>query len=348
MYCQKRNGKYRFFESYIDPHTHEHKTASVTLDRNTVKSRAKAQELLFARISALKGQNDNSPVMTLKQLSEAHIAYQKAHVAPQTVIGDEKSAKAVLRILGENTKVSAIDAKYITRRLDATDESNTRKNSRLKYIRKLFRWAYRYNYIEDGSWVDHLGRYKDSAKKRRSAKYLEADELKVLLDAINIDKYKTLTAFLALSGLRIGEALALTWDDIDLDAKTIRVDKTLSLVTYEIGPTKTEESTRTVHIQDELAQIIAEMPENCFRSVQYPAYNKFLKETTERVLGRRLSTHSLRHTHVSLLAAQLVPYEVISHRVGHVDSKITKEIYTHVTQAMRDKDAEILDGIHLL
>ena len=347
MYVQKRGDKYRYFETYIDPRNNLRRTASVTLDRDTTKSRKQAQEALNARIRRLTEEPGKSTAMTLNALIGAYLSYQRAHVKPQTVIGDERALKGIKKILDEKTDIKKIDARYVTQKLDATGESPTRKNYRLKHIKKLFRWAYQYDYTTV-DFTAKLKRYKDNEKARRDLKYFEPDELKLLIDSIKIEKYKTLTKFLALSGLRIGEALALTADDIDVKNRTITVNKTLSLVTNEIGETKTNESNRTIYIQSELRPLIQKILPDCFKDVQYYAYNKYLKETTEKVIGRRLSAHSLRHTHVSLLAAAGVPLDVISHRCGHSDSDVTRDIYLHITSKMKDRDAAILNKAKLL
>lgn len=69
---------------------------------------------------------------------------------------------------------------------------------------------------------------------------------------------------------------------------------------------------------------------------------------TARTIGRPLSTHALRHTHTSLLAAAGIPLDVISRRLGHADSKVTREIYLHVTELLKDKDAALLDAVTLI
>ena len=347
MYSQIRDGKVRFFETYIDPRTRQRKTVSTTMEKDTQFTRKKAQERLNARIRQIKAQDGQIHDLTLKELTEAYIAYQKAHVQPQTVIGDEKALKAVKEILGEDTDIHVIDARYITQKLDAKGETPTRKNYRLKHIKKLFRWAYQYDYIPTDITAK-LIRYKDSAKARREFKYMEQDELKAVLDAMKVEKYRVLTEFLALTGLRIGEALALTADDIDMKNRTIAINKTLSLVTYEIGQTKTDESNRTIYIQSELRPLMKKILPDCFKNIQYFAYNKYLKETTEKAIGRALSPHSLRHTHVSLLAASGIPLDVIAHRCGHSDSDVTRDIYLHITSKMKDRDAAILNKTKIL
>ena len=67
-----------------------------------------------------------------------------------------------------------------------------------------------------------------------------------------------------------------------------------------------------------------------------------------RVLGRKITTHVMRHTHVSLMAEAGVPLEVISRRVGHENSDITRDIYLHFTEKQKEKDREQLKAVQIL
>ena len=81
---------------------------------------------------------------------------------------------------------------------------------------------------------------------------------------------------------------------------------------------------------------------------RYDSYLDYLKETSERVLGRNVTPHMLRHTHASLLAENDIDLEIIARRLGHKDSKVTEDIYLHVTEKRRKKDAEAIDAVSLL
>jgi integrase len=56
---------------------------------------------------------------------------------------------------------------------------------------------------------------------------LDACQMKALLKAAETSEYRALWTLLATTGLRIGEVLALQWDDLDLEARTLRVNRTL-------------------------------------------------------------------------------------------------------------------------
>lgn len=58
--------------------------------------------------------------------------------------------------------------------------------------------------------------------------------------------------------------------------------------------------------------------------------------------------HELRHTHTSLLLEQGVSIDTISRRLGHENSRITREIYLHVTEKLKERDNEQLARISLL
>lgn len=347
MYSQTRNGKTRFFESYID-RNNMRRVVSVTMDKDTKYTRKTAQERLNARISELKGNTDNVKHMSLSSLCAAYIASQQANVAPQTALSDKRALNAIIDILGEDTDINTIDARMIIERLDATGEPPKRKNYRLRNIKKLFRWAYRMDYIEDVGFLDKIVKYKDDERSRRSGKYIEPDELPLVLDAMDKKKYRQITEFLALTGLRIGEALALTADDFDMETRTISINKTFSLVTHETGTTKTPASTRTIYIQNELLPLVDEILPECFQKIDYNSYNNYLKRITKETIGRSLSTHAMRHTHTSLLATAGLPLELISRRLGHQDLKITTEIYLHITSEMKHRDAALLDAVRLM
>ena len=132
---------------------------------------------------------------------------------------------------------------------------------------------------------------------------------------------------------------------------------------------KTSTSNREVYMQDELytlcrrirtsmnqERLLTGIRTNLFFSdvsgnhLNYFSYNKCLRDTSKKVLDKNINitSHVMRHTHVALLAEQGVPLDVISRRLGHSDSKITREIYFHVTQKMKERDNQRIKNIQIL
>ena len=342
MYSQKtKTGKVRFFESYVDPITRLRKTASVTLDKDTTKSRKQAQALLYARISSLTAQAVNPSNLTLSALVEAYMDAQRDYIKPQSLDRNLATLYRLIDLLPYGVMADAVTAPMISAAI--SQYSNTMRNGYLKRVRILYRWAYKNGYVTNIDWLVRLQNYPDNAKERRNQKYLERDELLAVVAAAD-DKYKDAIMVMALSGLRLGELCALTKEDI---TDVINVNKSYS-PNYGIGATKTDGSTREVYIQKELAPYLQGEALDRVLSVGYQGLFKHFRQVTADVLGRPLTTHALRHTHVSLLAAAGVPLDMISRRCGHTNSKITTEIYLHVTKMMKDRDKAVLDSLKLI
>ena len=80
----------------------------------------------------------------------------------------------------------------------------------------------------------------------------------------------------------------------------------------------------------------------------YDGFQHKLKSTADRVLHKHVTPHVLRHTHTSLLAEQGIPLDTISRRLGHTDSALTLQIYTHITEKRKQKDNEALSKVTML
>lgn len=154
---------------------------------------------------------------------------------------------------------------------------------------------------------------------------------------------------------------------MDIKNRIIRVDKTYDPVNKIATTPKTPTSNREVYIQDELLDLCKRINilmkkerlaigyrSDLFLSnsnggyLSYYAYNKCLRETAERLFEKTVTTHFMRHTHVALMAEQEVALDIISRRLGHADSKITRDIYFHVTKKMREKDNAAVAHVRVL
>lgn len=367
MWTEKTStGKYKYSERYPDPMTGKLKKVSVTLPGNRNKDVNAAREALRRRIEAAILQPVKRTDTTFKALCEAYTASQKETVKEQTACFNKRKLNTVQKLLGPDTLVSALNAPYVRRKLQA-DRPET-YNERLTRFKALMRWAYREELVQDISYLEKLPRAKaPTAKEKDKDKFLEKDELKALLDGMTVDKWQLLTRFLALSGLRIGEAMALNEDDVDFRSRRIHVCKTYVRELRTISTPKTETSTRFVSMQDELHECCLEIikrkweiskitgkrselffPDDNSDFISYDAYSKYFRENTERILGRKLTPHALRHTHVALLAENGIPLDVISRRLGHANSGITKDIYFHVTKRLAQQDADMLKKIKIV
>lgn len=160
-----------------------------------------------------------------------------------------------------------------------------------------------------------------------------------------------------LTGMRRGEALALTWNDINFKSNVIHITKSRNR--YGVGPTKTPSSNRSVAIPKKLTELLAEyqfrqkkeaLKDRSFSSdnfifinflgvpfsgVSVDRYFKDIIAATDIPAGKYV-IHSLRHTQATLLIADGVSPVDVAHRLGHASAAVTLNVYAH---AIGDHDA---------
>ncbi|WP_269476053.1 tyrosine-type recombinase/integrase [Enterococcus faecium] len=82
--------------------------------------------------------------------------------------------------------------------------------------------------------------------------------------------------------------------------------------------------------------------------ISIQAYNQSLRAVSKELnIDKKVSSHMLRHSHISLLTELGIPLKAIMDRVGHEDSKTTLKIYTHTTKNMQNQLVEKLGKIEI-
>lgn len=361
------NTKVKFYERYTNPITGKPQKVSVTMDKDTRGTRKQAQAILDKKIEEKLALLSTScdKELTLSKLTELYIADQQKTKRNNTWKRNKNSCSTFCRLLGENSLCSRLSAGYVTDRFMDNNTKEVTYNERVTRFKALIRWGYKKEYIEDISYLDRIENLPDKRKKiELHDKYLDSGELTLLLKNMEVKKWKLLTQFMALSGLRIGEAIALYISDVDFELNQIHVTKTYDYIDCVITPPKTEESNRDVYMQPELKEVCIEILnfinsehyENnkslfmCDENgdyINYYSFNKYLRELGERLFKKavKTTTHILRHTHVALMAEAGIPLDVISRRIGHSDEKTTRDIYFHVTKKLKAHDDLLFEGV---
>lgn len=173
--------------------------------------------------------------------------------------------------------------------------------------------------------------------------------------------------FLLYTGLRIGEALALTWEDIDFQNKTVKVNKNLKQVknrdnnkqgNYQIiiqDSTKTKSGSRIIPLNNKSIEAL-----NRIKEITGQYKYVFSTETGNNVSGRTYDTmfrkiqencgfteiygvHALRHTFASLLFKKGVDVKTVSEILGHKDVSVTYNTYIHLIQEQKMNAINLLD-----
>lgn len=364
VYIEKLpSGQFKYVERYKDPMTLKLRRVSVTLEKNDRKTKKLAENLLRDKINHAVSSSDVS-FLTFSELVDKYLSHQQKAVRTSTYKRDNGQCDILVSIIGADTLVSKLSARFVRECLDATEKKNVTKNTYLKRLKAILRWGYQNDYVENISYLEKLTPYEDRRQREKiEDKYLEKNEVDLLLadmERSNSPQWLYLTKFLLLSGLRIGEAIALSKKDIDKDV--IHITKTYSLSTLNIGPPKTPESERDIFIQKELADLLNEIRiynrknkisgtllfSEAGHYIDYDNYRMYLRRHAEKAIGRVITPHALRHTHASLLLAKGVSIDSISRRLGHRDSTVTRDIYLHIMEELKQRDNDVLRDLNII
>jgi integrase len=333
-------------ERYGDLRTGKEKRVSITLEKNNRQAQKTARELLAKKIqdrqeAACKKQEDR----TLEDLVADYRKAQLISVKKSTYTRNYFACDTLMKILGRDTLLSRLSAPYVRSAMLKTGKPAGTLNEHLTRYKALMRWGYENDLVDDISNLRKLKNFKDDPHRLKiQDKYLEGEELKAVLDGMDNEQWILVTKFMALSGLRFAEFCALERSDVDLNAKVISINKGYDSVNRELTTTKNIFSYREVHIQN-YTHFMAETDGSY---IHYYSFNKYLKTHAGRITGKHITPHALRHTHTSLLFEQGFTIDEIARRLGHGDSKITQEIYTHVTEKLIEKDNARLDLVKVL
>ena len=188
-------------------------------------------------------------------------------------------------------------------------------------------------------------------------KTLRPEHLKFYLEAADARGVLPMFYLELVSGLRKGELVALLWDDLDIQNRTISVSKQ-----YIKNPSgkltlsrpKTETSVRRVSIPQEAVDLLIQEhekhPENPYLfpssttgEMYYPDSVVKLHEKILKDAGlEHIRFHDLRHTFATLALQNGVDIKTVSSMLGHYDAGFTLRTYTHATRQMQDQAAETM------
>ena len=179
------------------------------------------------------------------------------------------------------------------------------------------------------------------------------EEYKVFSEAI-MDKPQSYYAYELLywTGIRVGELLALTKSDFNLECRTLRINKSYQRLEGEdvITEPKTPKSVRTIKLPKFLAEEMEEYFQMLYKVKDTDRIFTFTKcflhhemDRGTKISGvKRIRVHDLRHSHVSLLINEGFTAVDIASRLGHESQEITYR-YAHMFPSKQDDMADALD-----
>lgn len=214
----------------------------------------------------------------------------------------------------------------------------------------VLNWAMKYQGLKD-----------NAARVAGAIGKQNADEMNIIsvqdfqkyIDAENIEPYRVFFSVLFWTGMRKGEAMALTWDDVDFENTTIKVNKSYAKIkgVEYVGTPKTEKSNRVISIHSGLLEMLKELKVKQYKAKgneriftkSEAAYQLRLTTMLKRLGIRHIRIHDLRHSHASMLLSAGVDVVSVSRRLGHEKVSTTLNTYAHL---MPNSDVAIVEKIN--
>ena len=232
-------------------------------------------------------------------------------------------------------------------------------------LHTLFDIAVKQGWIKDNPCTNAI---KPKRNKTQKLPPFEINQIKDLLKrSENFDTYNAVIHFQLYTGMRIGETLALTWDDIDFEKRTININKTINYVKgeFKIGPPKTDNSYRILGMNNTVYSLLQQIKEEqdkmkkALKDVWQDLNLVFTQDTGGYIqkanINNRLSSlkkgtnyeyitvHSLRHANATLLLMNGVDLKIVSAHLGHNDIQTTANVYIDVLKSQQQVVAQLIE-----
>jgi integrase len=220
-------------------------------------------------------------------------------------------------------------------------------------LSKIMSTAVSWNYLSDNPV---RGVKMPERTLKRPHRFLTMDEVRRLI-AASEEPVRTIVMLATMTGLRIGEILALRWGRINLAAGTLRVEE--ACYHGRFGTPKTKASRRELPLPAAVVQALlthgARSSDTSDEALVFCTSNgtplasnnlrrRQLRPACLRAGLAPINWHTLRHTHGTLLHEQGTPLRVAQAQLGHSHMATTLEVYTHASASAQRHAVEQLEN----
>lgn len=263
-------------------------------------------------------------------------------------------------------KIAELKALQVQRYYNSLSDKGKSRNLILnlnKLLKQFLNYAVDEGYLSKNPCIGKKIVIPGEKKNKEEVQHFTDEEIEILISNLKGDRYRELILISLGTGLRRGETLALTWEDIELDKNNIKVNKSLAKV-YIIAADgskerkqiiqvpKTRGSIRDVPFPPNLVTVFKEIKRKqkadklkCGESYEMSDYVfttssgrlidvANLSHAWEKILKNsnipHKKFHALRHTFATKLFENDVPLKTVSELLGHSSIEITANTYTHV------------------
>ena len=284
----------------------------------------------------------DKPSLTLRQFLLVWEPIAKPKYKPSTWKNLQSAMRRVIVCFGE-MKLTDVSTEVLEGFIAKQQTSPAHVRNLIKYFRIIWKSAKKWGYVN----FNPFSEVEFPRSSHKEPRFFTEPELSKILDSAP-EPDKTLYWLLAQTAIRIGEAVALTWDTVDFELGNISIRT--SVWRGEIQTPKSNASVRTIPLSPLLSEHLAKYRDFWTRN----PYNLLFANTKGKPwkadnllvhhlhpllkeLGiQRTGFHAFRHASATILDRMKAPLKVRQQRMGHASAEITLSRYTHVI----DEDAK--------
>lgn len=256
-------------------------------------------------------------------------------------------------------KIKATDIRHWQNQLTSYRDENDKPYSQTylrtvnNQITAIFNYAVKYYGLKENPCHKAGSMGKKNADEML---FWTKDEFTTFINAIR-EKPTSYAMFMTMyyTGIRIGELLALTPADIDLEKKTLSVNKSYQRLHRKdvITSPKTPKSIRVITIPEALCICLKNYMAQCYGMADddrlFPCSKNFVEREMERGCNasgvKKIRVHDVRHSHASLLVEMGFSPLLIAERLGHERVQTTMDTYSHLYPNKQIEVANKLDNL---
>ena len=332
------------------------------------KAEKLAQEYAFEFERQCRGYTQFNDSMRFSELADWYFTnFAPIELKESTIYTYKGQYKNHIAPVLGNMKLKDITTPKLTQVMQSYDLNPSTVRKVYVIVQSIFRRAVEQGFIRSNPCHNVILPKNKEQTKVMALNEGELHRFVTLINESSCDEdLKRIFLFLLLTGMRCGECLALSWEDIDFENMTISINHNLADVAgkHYLTTPKTESSIRTIGMSDKLAEILMEQkqyieelsaalgdsfahPEMVFssargnyrdRSALNTSFKRFLKGTGFEFL----TLHQLRHCNATLLLNSGVDLKIVSEHLGHCDIGVTANVYADVLKSSKLKVAELI------
>lgn len=362
-FVRKRGNNYNVMIEYFND---DNKLKQKSVGKYSTKKEAE-KHLIDLKSSINNNKYIISKDITLVDRCRKYIEDNKADWSPHTVLGREKIIKYHIEPFFKDTKLQDLTVYQVQGFVNHIFSNFAAESSKVRYsfLKTVLNDCYRLREITEN--VCDFVKLPRQQQKAIADVY-NKEELMAIFERIKGQFFELPILLISLLGLRKSECYGLTWDCVDFQNNTIKIDKISIYMNKELSfkDPKTPGSKRILSAPDELMAKLKQekirqnhlrlsgIIENEFNLVclnrQLKPYreddlNRYFRKFCEENNFKHLRIHDLRHTNATLLLLSGTDIKTISGRLGHADTKITMNRYSHVLEEMDRKASDNLSKL---